>query len=583
VRRLIACGVVLAIGSGVAMLVGPAAVANEAHRATVQDLGEPGSEVAVVVPLSARQAASAAVRDFAGDPPNPSVKTFVPDIGPPDPMVAAGPSTILTSDSVTIEFFTKPTATTVARPLTLKGQSGAVIDATHFFAGVMKKANASGKLPAATCGDASQLPESPADNNREGFDPANAGCLLEAYDTRVYYDNVRGRYWILSAVRNWLWQCDGGVRASSVIPGEGPDVCHSGWGAQWPRRMVAVAVSKTSNPRKGFHKFLLNANDYEDWPQFVLHNHYLVVNHRDVPNGIGCGACVFVFDAERLADPPSGKDNSTFVRPLGTYPYVLFSTRGGASSRLYLVQSHGGRRDLTYIWTPVGDSWRLFALWSKHPGKEDDVPVLSYAGSVKLHRAMGSIRSNAVFRHNKIWLGASLCVLPNVAGGCFKYNMLLYDFAVRPSGASPPGFILARIHERVVSADAKSTAARTDSYQNPALEVTTNGDVVVVYDRTGLIATRTSSSPQDPPTQARYLVWRNGAADITTGRRLKNGSGAPSCPDPKTGKPSCRDPGEGGVVDLGGASVDPDGATVWISNAFATGGFYGHAVGAVKP
>lgn len=524
---------------------------------------------------------------FSGTAPVPAVKNIVPSMAPPDPLVAAGPTDLLTTDTSSLEFFTKSTASTAGTPITLPGQSGPVVSATHFFAAQLNAANTSGKLPTAACGPASTLPSLPSDENPEGLNPSNAGCLVAVYDSRISYDPVRKRFWIVAAVRNLLWSCAGyglpGLHTDPrVIQDQGTKkhpLCHPEWVKGWARRYLAVAVSKTANPAQGFHKFILNANDYEDWPQFALHDHYLIVNHKDTPTDLGC-ACVFVFNAEALANPTAGLDGSALaIKPLDKIGYSLFTALSGTSEPVIPVTEHNGRSDLTYLWTPVGKSWRLFALWSRHPNDPTDLPTLIYAGSVSTAHTIRPPVDNAVLRDRSLWFGTDHCAVTSPLGFCDKYSMELYDFRVNPGTANPPSFTLAKIHDRVIGADAGTTLAKHASYQKPGVEITSADDVVVVYQRTGLIGASVTHIT-NPPTGVRYLIWYHGASDITPGRTLKNGAGTASGLDP-----TC-----GGCVDLGGAALDPDGRTVWMSHAFADPGGatanssgYAQVVGAARP
>jgi hypothetical protein len=524
---------------------------------------------------------------FSGAAPTPAVKNIFPGMTPPDPLVAAGPTDLLTTDTGSLEFFTKSSASAAGTPITLPGQSGPVVSATHFFRAQLQAANNSGKLPAAACGPTSTLPKLPSGANPEGLHPSNVGCLVAVYDTRISYDPVRKRFWIVAAVRNLLWSCAGynlpGLHTDpTAIPNQGTKqhpTCHPEWLPSWARRYLAVAVSKTANPLQGFHKFILNANDYEDWPQFALHDHYLVVNHKDTPTDLGC-ACVFVFNAEALANPSSSQDGSALViKPLEKINYAVFSALSATSEPVIPVTQHNGRADLTYLWTPVGRSWRLFALWSRHPNNPTDAPVLLFAGSVTTARTIRPPMDNAVLHDGALWFATDHCAVQDALGFCDKYAMELYAFRVNPGTADPPSFTLAKIHDRVIGADAGTTLAKNASYQKPAVEITADDDAVAVYERTGLNGA-TLTRTTNPPTQVRYLIWYHGASDITPGRSLKNGTGTASGLNP-----TC-----GGCVDLGGAALDPGGRTVWMSHAFAEPGGasanasgYAQVVGAVRP
>jgi hypothetical protein len=134
----------------------------------------------------------------------------------------------------------------------------------------------------------------------------DSACVNEFYDSRVLYDFERKRFFIIAAARNQIWRCDGDERDRTDCD-------------KWEtlkRRYIAVAVSRTEDPRDGFNFYVLT-KQYADWPQAALHGKYLILNHRsnmiDSPDDLK----VFVFLLAPLVDGTAS--------PLDTQPLATFS------------------------------------------------------------------------------------------------------------------------------------------------------------------------------------------------------------------------------------------------------------------
>ena len=121
--------------------------------------------------------------------------------------------------------------------------------------------------------------------------PVQIGCISVAYDTRVTYDRDRNRFWIISALRDPVW----GANYSKCDK----DVC-APLDSKIPRRFVAVAVSRSEDPRDGFHEFVL-VDEYADWPHLAVHGPFLIITHNT-------NTKVHLFDAQKLADGNFGNE-----------------------------------------------------------------------------------------------------------------------------------------------------------------------------------------------------------------------------------------------------------------------------------
>ncbi|HVY47029.1 MAG TPA: hypothetical protein VHB21_14175, partial [Minicystis sp.] len=157
----------------------------------------------------------------------------------------------------------------------------------------------------------------------------SVACVQEFYDTRIVYDAARKRFWIESAARNHLWRC--GPKTAC------PDARHSPTHA---RRFIAVAVSRTDDPRDGFHRYVL-VDEYADWPKIGVHGRYLVLSHRMSPN-------LYVFDANVLAagNPSRGPVRlaKLDVRDYGVRYFAPVAHRGPPSDVTLVLGGTGSER-----------------------------------------------------------------------------------------------------------------------------------------------------------------------------------------------------------------------------------------------
>lgn len=140
-------------------------------------------------------------------------------------------------------------------------------------------------------------------------------CLDELYDTRVRYDKNSKRFYINANTRHPVWNAtyddqnkhewvDGNGDAYalpknlcmrySLNPSQTSNCIHlkkEGSGAtscrvfvsdkalcdSVPHRSIAVAVSKTEDPRDGFHQYMVTHNRYRDWPWMEIVDDKVVV------------------------------------------------------------------------------------------------------------------------------------------------------------------------------------------------------------------------------------------------------------------------------------------------------------------
>lgn len=511
------------------------------------------------------------------DPPALAMKAFtVPGVGTPDPQVAVGHRYVATLSTSNLVFLDKSTQAPITSNLGFPNSNG-VIHVTDLFQSLFKHLDESMNLPSKVCD-----PNDPTFNG--GFDPKHPdklipGCISEAYDTRVLYDEARHRFWIESAVRHRLWLCphDGppftGVSVGDAKLDPGSDTngqkCHNDWDTNWVHRFVVIAVTQVDDHgREDLSKapYIYGLfDDMGDWPLMSLHGNYLAITHFDrlkpTPDPVA------IFDADRLANPHPGDDKSA----LKIKPLVIFDTND-----LTLNQS-GSKLAPESVINPVnlqetparnhflvsysGDSLLLLGFRSPQ-GDPSGKPEKLVGTSIPLGPNHNTPRHNPEYRDGMIHLAWQECdeVTP-----CKKTVIRVLRIPVNVEG------------DRIVASDDPTKgfldcrfADEDDavSLTVPMLTVNKNNDMVVAFERVGR-SERISAG-------VRFRIWYHDHGRISDGAWMKRGETTPQGKDimvPPSG------------VDLGGIAVDPeDHVTVWMSHAFAgpSGGME-EVVAAVKP
>src|SRR5262249_41634512 len=124
------------------------------------------------------------------------------------------------------------------------------------------------------------------------------------------------------------------------------------WSPTQPRRFIAIAVSRTEDPRKGFHRYAL-VDEYSDWPKMGVHDHYLVLGHMGSPN-------VYVFDADK---PAAGNPGHGPVRLA-----KLDASSAPGWQFINPVTHHGPTGGVTFlVGTNGSDQLTLFGLLDPDP------------------------------------------------------------------------------------------------------------------------------------------------------------------------------------------------------------------------
>ena len=526
-------------------------------------------------------------------------------IGTPDPQIAVGLKYFAAIDTSDVGFYNKSDKQLVfpaKEDLSVSTLFGA------FFTKIDKQMN----LPANVCNTA--IPKFDFRFDPTNVDPANPkavipGCIYAAYDSRIIYDEIHHRFFIAAALRNALWRgCEGGAeiggfnapKGKTIDPQKGDPtkaVCHTDWNEQWAHRFIAVAISQGEDLSLPFNKYAL-VDDYRDWPQMTVNGDYLLLNHAPA------GDTVEIFNASDLG---KGVDNGTSMKvtPLLTLHWSDFQVLAGfpiVGGGISLVNGHGPSNGLTYMISSLGNLLLIFAI--KAPdGNPSGKPTFLKGTSVDLGHELHGVRNNPVFRNNRLYIAGFECTgetvnnLPSVLSDfpdfskeaedlkantvCKKYVGRLYRVpvslsldgsAVQASGPGSEGFL-----DYKVGADSDDHF----SYENTMVEVTDQDDMVYAFEKVGLW-------PGEPePASVGYAFFYHSKKEMEPFAVLQNhiGDEMPVPPDPGQ---------TGGIVDLGGIALAPDGKTVWISHAYSKAGpdrnhpgkmigFYTEVIGAVKP
>jgi hypothetical protein len=375
-------------------------------------------------------------------------------------------------------------------------------------------------------------------------------CVREFYDSRVLWDPAHKRFWIESAARNHLWFCT----RSSTEPCTDPK-----WSPTQPRRFIAVAVSRTEDPRKGWHRYVL-VDEYADWPKMAIHERYLVLGHRGSPN-------VYVFDADKLA---AGNPDKGPVR-LARYDAASFP----GARFIDPVNHHGPTGGATFLFgTDGSDRVTVFGLVSPDPSRAAP-PVLVAGPRISVGAKLETFDNNAVYRDGKLYVTWDECTPGYDECGPRRIRVLRLPVllgrasgkAVLTASTDPSQGYLDLAFGGREPDDAPGDVA---DYVKPVLDVTAAGDVVVGFARRGF---RTRAPV---PFELRYAILYHGEAAPRPSVLVRRGTWAEA--------PDIDDNGKAGI-DLAGAQTDPDDQRVWISHAVSDGAtkWFRQVTASVKP
>jgi len=458
--------------------------------------------------------------EMAGVSPAPSAGPFLTSNGSIDPMIAVGNQFLIISDTGRLAFFDKQ-----GNALPSKNGVPSSMSTATFFGGFVAKTNPGGSFNDRNINLYLGFPK-PCDS--PDYPQTATGkrfCIAQFYDTRVHFDPASRRFFVMSNSRHYL-KLDtehGGCVQYHVPLSQVPDTSRcdnkneetirnyctlsSNQFCDLPRRLVAFAVSKTEDPRDGFHQYMLTENEYRDWPWMGVNgNHFIVAHNAEAEDNEPVVSVVAVQAIK------SGKQHPAYFRySLGDFdgrtaaiPPVHHGNTGGLT---FLLSKEGKRLDI-FAFPLTLDPWRAPALLRSSVTLGDNVPPL-----------VGS-----VYRAGRLHLVVHKKVEEN--GSAERYSVRVVRVPVKSTLTSltastdpADGFI---DHFFGLNATGDPPDSRV-SYERPSVAVNGRGDMLFAYGRYPFSGPSPALFPE-----ARYSLWRAGEPKQLRSRVLKAGEAANS-------------------------------------------------------
>jgi hypothetical protein len=494
---------------------------------------------------------------------------FYPGIYPLDPIVAVSNDFIVATDAGNITFFAKKQPNNQAATPLAPGANGAPtsMSMSQFFGGLIAPTNPDGSVnqnninchlalgtrPAIGC-DPTKPPLPEPDH---GLHPQDA-CVSEFYDTRVFYRPDDKRFVVIAQARNTIWRtadwmkktpkyfADKGLSDAEVqkLYDSGPEA----------RRYIAIAVSRTPDPRDGFNQYITTTSNYADWPLGAVGERGIVVGHREPPES-GKPA-IYWFGL-------TPAENNVASPPYKEFSLAAFG--GGGAPKP--AAPYGDAEGLFWFINDQSSPSRIDALADK---ADLSAATPFGAGFTPPHGKLqnNGIASTPVYRDGRVCAATGI----RVENDPFRDSIRVTCTRVSRTG---PAAISAStsgqgVRDRVFGLNApQDTPGDRVSYENPALTVNEDGDILIAYVRFGA----KTKKPLKP--EARYTLWYHDEDKPRRSRVLKLGEGV------------CCASADNRRIDLMSAVVDPtNDATVWMTDAYAKGSSnpsLSVVVGRVKP
>jgi hypothetical protein len=368
--------------------------------------------------------------------------------------------------------------------------------------------------------------------------------ISEAYDTRVIYEPVNGRFIILAALRNRIWR--GGTSSLCGI---------------YATRTFAFAISKAEDPAAGFNMWFWTKANYRDWPRVSADKDVLTVAH----NGKGTEGTptIYVISMEDLINGVNDPRWFTYRRgvnntPPNVVPVAKYKTPNHTTFDNYVMYLRGdGDNAVLYYFR------KSASMWTNKPTlHETDIdlsnevrfdwherPVLRNGKIYFTSKAI--IKEEDENKHPRIY-GFNLYRLPLKKNG----NKIVFneasakkmEYAVYPPILEDSNFI---------------------SYETSSLSVDDKGTILTAYGRLG----KTESGYIYP--EARYFVFYENEKKHRLSKLLKAGEFMPffTPEDWDTEMPDGFHNYTGAknkYIDYSTVTVDPDQQFVfWIAHAYA--------------
>jgi len=480
------------------------------------------------------------IKPYNGGSP-PSGPTMIrTDGAEKDPMIAVSDKFMILSDATWIMFADRQGNVLPGSPgqmstaeffsaFTNKSPDNEIyLDHNVGFPGACKGNDANSRPPDITEGHSSQV--------LDGF------CVMDFYDTRAYFDPVSRHFVVVSHAANNVQ-----VDFTGSFPVSGacgyfklPDGKHTKvhltnpQDCLWSRFLYAIAVSKTDDPRDGFHQYVMTENGQADFPWLAVNGNRVVVSHHgpshQPPHWPVPLPVVQILDLNALA---SGAHHPPFFHYFpqdldGEVAVVPALHHGDTDGLTYLIagagQGVGPDITLTIFALPNdADPWQAPALMERTESMNYDPPA-----------GLG-----AVYRNKMLYFASSVGSTPDRVR-VTRIPIHREGESIVTSTSSSDGFLDQQLEIRNALEDGPDDVF---GYNSPWLDVNAAGAMLIGYYRTPF------QGKQIFP-EARVTFWPAGAAEPHASRLVKAGDG----------------PGKIGVVDYTTTVVDPvDDNTFWVA------------------
>lgn len=471
-----------------------------------------------------------------------------------DPMVAVGENFMIASDTGNLVFMDKNAVQLPVRPL---GGVPTSLSTGDFFSGFVADKEADGSFNWSNINREMGFPQA-CDKYPATY--LDHFCIGEFYDTRVIFDRATKRFFVIAAARNAIWSNFSGAYGPGKcgfyqLTPPPPPVVKTYMSAPnqclLMRRYVALAVSKSEDPRDGFHQYMLAVNMPADWPWIGVHGSRVVITHQSA-----------------MPEPPEWTfelpvaevlDTNAVVSGVQHPPYFLYSLSDLKGMAGVLTPNQQGDVGiLSLLLAYDGSSLRIFSLSSGGDGWS--APPLA-STSVDLGDQPPGLLASA-YRNKRLYLAGTYLV--EKGDSAKRYSIRVVRIPLAPSGSdlnpstNPADGYRDQIFGRNSPQDDPSDRF---SYDRPSLAVNGNGDILIGYRRMPFAST----PPLFP--EARYSLWR--VADSRPSPSALLHAGAAACTD---------------QLDYTTTTVDFNDSSFWVALPFAnSSGHFDTAIGVIVP
>lgn len=483
-----------------------------------------------------------------------------------DPMIAVGNQYLIVSDTGSISFFDKK-----GIPLLEKNGIPGSIPTNKFFEGFLAKTNADGSFNESNINLYLGFPKPCDSSDYPQTTSGNRFCMAEFYDTRVLFDAVSKRFFIIANVRHPLWQGDpyesGGCAYYTVDPSDVSDtsicvqetlerknVCTlvTNKYCDLARRYVAFAVSKTEDPRDGFHQYMITENNNRDFPWMAVNGDAFVAAHQGDESKTGPVATVFSVRALKTGErhPPYFRYYSKDVNDVqAVMPPTHHQNAAGLT---FLLGKNEGKRLDIFAFPQTNDPWTAPSLLKTFVNFSKEKP--SVVG--------------AVYRQNRIYLVDPYMV--ETKGKSERWSVRVVRIpiektsttSIKASTSASNGFF-DQFFGRNAGSDSSGDRI---SYERPSIAVNKSGDMLFGYGRYPFVSEKTLYP------EARYTLWYANEAKQRRSYLLREGEAATTR--------TIND-----QIDYTTAVVDPaDDTSFWVALPYVDSkGKYKTVVGKISP